>query len=174
MVHSNWRSRGEKQRLKHELGEGIKFKIMNHFGCHVRDISKKLSFGFFRTSFNSPNTNYLIKHVTCLDSTFLKPTKTYTYEITLVFLFLCLCACPQLLSGARLFGTPWTVVHQAPLSMGILQEEYWSGLPCSHPWYLSDPGIKPTSLMSPALADGFLTSNAIWEAIISILVTPTY
>ena len=27
----------------------------------------------------------------------------------------------------------WTAAHQAPLSMGILQAKYWSGLPCSHP-----------------------------------------
>lgn len=80
--------------LKQELGEGSKFKIMSHFGCPVRDMIEKLNFGFFRTSFNSPNTNYLIKHVTCLDSTFLKPTKTYTDEIIPVFLCMCLYACP--------------------------------------------------------------------------------
>ena len=28
-----------------------------------------------------------------------------------------------------LFATPWTVAHQAPLSMGFSRQEYWSGLP---------------------------------------------
>ena len=44
--------------------------------------------------------------------------------------------------------TPWTVAHQAPLSMGILRPENWSGLPFPPPGDLSNPGIEPTS---PAL-----------------------
>ena len=43
---------------------------------------------------------------------------------------------------------PWTVVHQAPLSMGFSRQEYWSGLPCPPLEELPDPGIKPGS---PAL-----------------------
>ena len=42
-----------------------------------------------------------------------------------------------------------------PLSMEFSRQEYWSGLPCSPPGDLLDPGIKPTSLNSPALAGGF-------------------
>ena len=41
--------------------------------------------------------------------------------------------------------TPWTVAHQAPLSMGFSRQEYWSGLPCPYPGNLPDPGIKPRS-----------------------------
>ena len=37
---------------------------------------------------------------------------------------------------------PWTVVHQAPLSMGFPRQEYWSGLPFLPPENLLDPGIK--------------------------------
>ena len=33
----------------------------------------------------------------------------------------------------RLFATPWTVVCQAPLSVGFSRQEYWSGSPCSPP-----------------------------------------
>ena len=40
---------------------------------------------------------------------------------------------------------PWTVAHQAPLSMGFSRQEYWSGLPFSSPGNFSDPGIKPRS-----------------------------
>ena len=42
--------------------------------------------------------------------------------------------------------TPWTVAHQAPLSMGFSRQEYWSGLPFPPPEDLPDPGIKPASL----------------------------
>jgi len=51
--------------------------------------------------------------------------------------------------------TPWTVAHQAPLSMGFSKQEYWSGLPCCPPGDLPDPGIKPMSPASPALASKF-------------------
>ena len=40
-------------------------------------------------------------------------------------------------------GTPWTVAHQAPLSIGFSLQEYWSGLPLPSPGDLPDPGIKP-------------------------------
>ena len=44
--------------------------------------------------------------------------------------------------------TPWTVGHQAPLSMGFSRQEYWSGLPFPTPGDLPNPGIEPRS---PAL-----------------------
>ena len=43
------------------------------------------------------------------------------------------------------FVTPWTVAHQAPLSMGFLRQEYWSGLPSHPPGDLPDPGTEPVS-----------------------------
>ena len=39
----------------------------------------------------------------------------------------------QSLSRVRLFETPWTVAHQAPLSMEFFRQEYWSGLPFPSP-----------------------------------------
>ena len=51
------------------------------------------------------------------------------------------CVC-ELLSRVRLFKTPWTVAHQASLSMKFSRQEYWSGLPCPNPEDLPDPGIK--------------------------------
>ena len=57
------------------------------------------------------------------------------------------------------FVTPWTVVHQAPLSMGFPSQEYWSGLPFSPPADLSDPEIKPVIPVSAALAGGFFTTE---------------
>ena len=64
----------------------------------------------------------------------------------------------------RFFATLWTIARQAPLSIGFPRQEYWSGLPFPYPGYLPDPGIKPTSLMSPALAGGFFTPSSTWEA----------
>ena len=52
----------------------------------------------------------------------------------------------QSLSHIHLFATPWTVAHQAPLSMEFSQQEYWSGLPFPSAGGLPDPGIKPGSL----------------------------
>ena len=42
----------------------------------------------------------------------------------------------------RLFVTLGTIACQAPLSMGFLTQEHWSGLPCSPPSDLPDPGIE--------------------------------
>ena len=68
------------------------------------------------------------------------------------------------LSHVRLFATPWTVAYQAPLSMGFSRQEYWSVLPFPSPGDLPNPGIDPGSLMSPALAGGFVTTSNAWEA----------
>ena len=54
----------------------------------------------------------------------------------------------------------WTAAHQAPLSMGFTRQEYWSGLPFPSPGDLPHQGIKPTSLMSPALAGKFFTTSS--------------
>ena len=75
------------------------------------------------------------------------------------------CACAKSLSHVRLFVTPWTIACQAPRFMGFSRHEYWNGLPFSSPRYLHDPGIKPASLLSPALAGGFFTITATWEAL---------
>ena len=47
------------------------------------------------------------------------------------------------LSRVRLFATPWTVAHQAPLSMGFSRQEYWSGLPFPSPGDLPTQGLNP-------------------------------
>ena len=59
------------------------------------------------------------------------------------------------LSRVRLSAAPWTVAHQAPLSVGFSRKEHWSGLPFPSPADLPDPGIEPGS---PALqADALLS-----------------
>ena len=99
---------------------------------------------------------------------------TYTLSNQLPIIFPCLiqviheCVL-SLLGHVRLFATLWTVAHQVPLSMGFSRQEYWSGLPCPPLGDLPDPGTKPTSLTSPALAGGFFTTNTTWEAPLSKL-----
>ena len=58
---------------------------------------------------------------------------------------------------------PWTIALQAPLSMGFLRQEYWSGLPFPLPGGLPDPKIKPTLLMSLALTGRFFTTSTTSE-----------
>ena len=70
--------------------------------------------------------------------------------------------CAKLLqSGATL----WTVACQALLFMVFSRQEYLSGLPRPPPGDLPNPGLKATSLMSPALAGRFFTTRATWEAL---------
>ena len=62
----------------------------------------------------------------------------------------------------ELFATLKTVALQVPLSLGFCRQESWSGLPFPLPKDLPNPGIKPKSLRSPALAGGFFTSSTTW------------
>ena len=56
------------------------------------------------------------------------------------------------------FGTPCTVIYKALLSIGFSCKEYWNGFPCFPPGNLPDPGIEPTSPVSPAVqADSSIT-----------------
>ena len=55
-----------------------------------------------------------------------------------------------------LFATPWTVAHQAPLSLGFSRQEYWSGMSFPFPADFPNPGIEPES---PALQANSLPSK---------------
>ena len=67
-------------------------------------------------------------------------------------------------SHVSLFVTLWTIALQAPLSMGLSRQEYWSGLPCP-PGDLPDPGIESASRLPPALAGRFFITGDTWEAL---------
>ena len=71
-------------------------------------------------------------------------------------------------SRVQLFATPWTVAHQAPLSMGISRQEQRSELAWPPPGDLPNPGIKTASLTSPAFAAGLFTTSATWAAQVSV------
>ena len=47
---------------------------------------------------------------------------------------------------------------------GFPRQKYWRGLPFPTSGDLCNPGIKPMSLVSPALAGKFFSISAIWEA----------
>ena len=64
--------------------------------------------------------------------------------------------CPALCNPTDC-SPPGSSVH------GISRQEYWSGLPCPPPRDLTNPGIKPMSLVSPALVGMFFTTSATWE-----------
>ena len=72
----------------------------------------------------------------------------------------------QLLDQVQLFVTPWTVVHQAPLSMGFPRQEYWSGLPFPSPGDLPGPGIEP---IFPTLTSEFFTTEPPGKTLTFIL-----
>ena len=73
----------------------------------------------------------------------------------------CMLSC---FSCVQLFATLWTIAHQAPLSLGFSRQECWNGLPFPSPGDLPNPGIKPTSLMSPASAGIVFITSTTWEA----------
>ena len=53
----------------------------------------------------------------------------------------------------------WTVAHQAPLSLGILQARTLECFAMPPPGDLPDPGMEPVSLTSLVLGDGFFTTS---------------
>ena len=59
--------------------------------------------------------------------------------------------------------TPWTIAHQAPLSMGFSRQEYWNGLPSPPPGDLPDPGISHGS----STAGRFFTAEPPGKPILS-------
>ena len=69
------------------------------------------------------------------------------------------CVCAHLLSCVQLFVTLWTLARQAPLSMDLSWQEYWSGLPFPPPGDLLDPGIKSESLAASAFAGRFFITG---------------
>ena len=73
------------------------------------------------------------------------------------------CVCVQSLRCVQLWDS---MDCSPPVSSvyGISRQEYWSRLPIPTPEDLPDPGIKSRSLASPALAGGFFTTGATWEA----------
>ena len=71
----------------------------------------------------------------------------------------------KVLSCVRLFAIPWTIAYQAPLSLELPRQEYWSGLPFPSPGDLSDLRIEPRS---PTLQVDALPSEPQGKPIVSM------
>ena len=65
------------------------------------------------------------------------------------------------------FVTLQTVACQAPLSVGLPRQEYWSGFPFPPLKDLSDPGFELASLMSSGLGGRFFTTSTTSQICIS-------
>ena len=76
------------------------------------------------------------------------------------------CAC-SVMSNSLQPHALWTVAHQTPLSVKFSRQEYWSELSFLSPGELSDPGIKPVSLVSPCIGRWILYHCTTWEAFTS-------
>ena len=85
--------------------------------------------------------------------------KFLLYSKVTIIIYICVCVCVRArvracahvlsrFSRVWLSVTPWTIAHQASLSMGFPMQEYWSGLPFPTTGDLPDPGIEPTSSAS--------------------------
>ena len=88
-----------------------------------------------------------------------------------VYLLLCPFTLPVVcsVSCVWLSAALWTVAFQAPLSMGLSRQEYWSGLPFSAPGNLPGPGTEPMSPASPVLAGRFFNTMPSGKPVILLL-----
>ena len=80
-----------------------------------------------------------------------EPEKRELFKYFVKYYIYCCCRLVAKSKVSNSFAIPWTVACQIPLSMEFSRQEYWSGLPFPPPEDLLDPGIKPSSLISPAL-----------------------
>ena len=97
-------------------------KLLSPFICDMGKQNYMFSKGLSRFKKTCPDTFYSFRACVCMLS-----------------FFSCVWLCTA----------PWTVAHQATLSMGFSRQEYWSGLPCPPPGDLPNPRIELPSPMSP-------------------------
>ena len=97
--------------------------------------------------------------ITLLSNFFYKLLYLYAFVHSYIYFYTaCVLSC---FSHVRLLVNLWPVACHAVLSVGFSRQEYWSGFPCPSPGDLPNAGIKPTSLMSLALAGGSFTTSLI-------------
>ena len=124
--------------------------VIPHFPFHQPlttanlSISRDFLFQIFHVNGSTP-ANAMVQHVAfCIWLLSLSIMfSSFIHIVTCIctsFFFVLLC-----LAVSDSFVTPWTVAHQAPLSMGFPRQEYWSGLP------FPTPGIFPTQGSNPHL-----------------------
>ena len=79
-----------------------------------------------------------------------------------------MCVCSVVSSCLTVYN-PMDCSPPGALSVRFPRQEYWSVLPCPPPEDLHTPGIKRTSLISPALAGEFFTNSNTWEVLLGII-----
>ena len=157
--------------------------IIDQISCHLFSTQYKPDVElstFTHTISNAcePNTILQVRKLRPRDLTWLSPLGkasqssvqvrqgSHSFSSGCLCAHLCVCMLSHL-SCVRLFATHSTAAGQAPLSMGFSRQEYWSELPRPSPGDVPDPGIKPASLKSPALAVRFFITSATWGALCS-------
>ena len=75
--------------------------------------------------------------------------------LLIVPLGICACICANSLQPFPTLCSPMDHTRQAPLSMGFVRQEFWSGLPLPSPGDLPNQGTGPATLKSPALVGRF-------------------
>ena len=77
-------------------------------------------------------------------------------------------------SLVQLFATPWTVADQAPLSMGVSRQEFWSGPPFPSPGIFPHPGIKPVAFTSSPWQVGSLPPAPSGKPVTPFMISFTH
>ena len=101
----------------------------------------------------SPNTIYVCVYI-----------YIYTHIHTHIHI-ICVCMCAKSLQSCPTLCSPINCILPGSSIHGILQARILEWLPCPPPEDLPDPWMEPSFLMYPALADGFFTTSATWEAV---------
>ena len=84
------------------------------------------------------------------------------------FMCMSVCECVPSPSCFQFFASPSTVAHQAPLFVEFSRQEYWNRVFISSSRDLPNPGIKPASLASPALAGRYFTTTPAGELVFQV------
>ena len=135
-------------RLSHWARTGVQSSFQANIpGSHFQEISWHTRWNLFIILFK------ILEHKSGTGSLILSSHENYAYYLLRAYLFFVVI---YLLSCVQLFATPWTVDHEASLSMGFPRQEYWRRSLFSSQRDLPNPGIKP---VSPSLAGGFFTTE---------------
>ena len=73
--------------------------------------------------------------------------------------------CAKLPQSCLTLCDPMDCSQPGSFDMGFSRQEYWSGLPCPPPGDLHNPGIKPISITTVALAGRYFTTSTTWEGV---------
>ena len=134
------------QKKKKKLSSKLQIQILNFISIALPHYIQIATHCFFTVSLKRVHTTHL-------------PRLNHTI---LVLSFPCACVCVHvcvcLFSCISLFATPWTAAWHAPLSIEFSRQEYWIELSFPTPGDLLNAGVKPVSLVFPALAGRFFTT----------------